>query len=240
MLPHEKKLLGEGAYGGSAEYMPWTFQSGPSYGSKGYRGPVIPGKNGVSIAKTWAQSAMQGRGVSPAVRGEWEEYAMRQALTQDEIEKGWKFLRAKHAMGEALRRLKALPEATSWWGYSVPNPLQVKTTHQPSGGADLQANQQAMGFPFHTRAAEMVLKKAIELIGLYPNKSAKELIGIAVNKSGISVTNLTPEDSHLLNMAVSWAQNGKSGVGFGNRIAGMPGGPFRSSSGHSLGQRGAP
>jgi hypothetical protein len=97
----------------------------------------------------------------------------------------------------------------------------------------------AAGFPFHTKTADVVFKKALELIKLHPDKKSSEILKLAIDKSQSPVTELTPEDGKLLDIAINWAQNGKTGVGFNNRIGGMPGGPFRSTT-HSVGGRGAP
>jgi hypothetical protein len=226
MMPHEAKLLGidEGHIGGPSAYTPFTFTHGASYGSKGSPsgGGYVPGdREAAKAARQWAQSVLKGTKATPKRRKEWEEYARRQRLTQDQVNAGW-------------AHLTRMGEATSWWGYSVPHPGMVKMPQR-----NQMQNSPAPGFPFHTRTAEIVFKKALELIPLHPEKKSAEILKLAIEKSQSPVTELTPEDGRLLDIAISWAQNGKAGVGNNNRMAGTPGGPFRSTT-HSVAGRGAP
>lgn len=85
------------------------------------------------------------------------------------------------------------------------------------------------GFPFHTRSAERIWAFAQLAILTHPEAGPTEIIRLAIQDSEIPITDLTPEDVALLQMAVAWAQNGPPATSV--RTGGTPGGPMRTSGG---------
>ncbi len=184
-------------------------------------------------AKQWAKGWLRNGRPSPEHKASWEEFARRMQMFPEDIPKGWNYLRGGE-LGEAVRDLKSIMgEATSWWGYSVPNLHMFRT---PQVGAP--------GFGFRTKAAERVWDFAKKICDEDPKQQTKTIVAKATDQAGVLVTELTPEDGAMLDMAISWYLSGKiagAAVGAPNRIGGTPGGPFRSVGyGHHLGSKGAP
>lgn len=118
--------------------------------------------------------------------------------------------------------------------------MSVKTHQAPQVGntkGQAQIANQSPSFPFRTASAEKVWATAQQLILLYPMSKPVEIMEMAFKESGVQHHELTPEDKHLLQMAVEYLQNGTPATNV--RTGGTPGGPFRSQGdGHSLGIRG--
>lgn len=187
-------------------------------------------------------------------RDEWLVYADRLSLPVDRAEKYWdKFIKL-----QAENTLEAVfGEASGWLGYSVPNINQIRMAHPkgadvPSMSKDGTEKKQGdaiepdsdsaqivrppASFPFHTKTAQSVYKKALELMELYPLENPVQIVKRAINALDVNVlAHLTPEDVKLLEMAVKYAQNGAPAR---PQKKGNPGGPFNSTS--YLGKRGTP
>jgi hypothetical protein len=102
--------------------------------------------------------------------------------------------------GESFLALRAfIGEATSWWGYSVPNLAMLKTPVNPGPG-----------FGFHTKSAEEVWRLAKVVADENPKEKTVAIIGKAVDRAKVLNTELTPEDMKMLEMAVNWYLAGKS------------------------------
>ena len=87
-----------------------------------------------------------------------------------------------------------LGEYADWQGYEVP----ANVSRTP-----------ATAFGFHTKAAEEVWKYAKQIADAYPKEATAAIISKAIDRSEIPVTELTPEDSKMLDMAVNWYLAGK-------------------------------
>jgi hypothetical protein len=223
------------------------------------------------VADSWRKGALRSGKLSPQHKPSWEEHAKRLGLFPVDIERGWEYLNSndseralsdlgsvfgplpkptsgppvgavtsRASMREALNDLKCVfGEATSWWGYSVPHLLMLRTPQNP-----VQANP---GFGFHTPSAQLVWDEARKLADENPKAETKVIINAALERAKVMVTELTPEDAKLLDMAINWYISGKIGSKLPDvpqsnvRSGGMPGGPFRSNTdGHHLASRGAP
>ena len=98
---------------------------------------------------------------------------------------------------DVLKKLKdVLGEYADWQGYSVP----INVGRTP-----------ATGFGFHTKGAEEIWKYAQRLADAHPKETTASIIGKAIDQSNIPITELTPEDSKMLDMAVNWYLAGKVG-----------------------------
>jgi hypothetical protein len=109
------------------------------------------------------------------------------------------------------------------------NVMSVKTHQAPQVGntkGQAQIANQGPSFPFRTASAEKVWSTAQQLILLYPLSKPGEIMGMAFKESGVQHHELTPEDKHLLQMAVEYLQSGTPATNV--RTGGTPGGPFRS------------
>jgi hypothetical protein len=69
--------------------------------------------------------------------------------------------------------------------------------------------QPATGFPFHTQAATKVWQAIQQLAKQQPQATLGELIKGGLEASGVSVIALTPEDTHLLELAANWLVTGR-------------------------------
>lgn len=190
-------------------------------------------------------------------RASWEEHAKRLGVMPSEIVSTWldsgepdfgkeEINSAPSAkpnqgppIGASVSRAESksvlasvFSEATSWWGYSIPNLHMVNTPQTPGNG----------GFGFHTVAAERAWKFARQVADENPKDTTANIVRRACARANVVAMDLTPEDASLLDMAINWYLSGKARAmqeptppSSGNRIGGAPGGPFRSS-----GNRGAP
>jgi len=108
-------------------------------------------------------------------------------------------------------------------------PVTPQASEAPPADIPDTGSMPAPGFPFHTRSAERIWVFAQKLILTHPEAPATEIIRMAAQESRLPLTDLTPEDITLLQMAVDWAQNGPAKTSV--RTGGTPGGPFRSGGG---------
>jgi len=165
-------------------------------------------------------------GVS-GTKSDWEEYAKRSGAFPEDIEGGWNYLApmfaasnksnkpsSKHnsedsepvddvrdriKFGEALLVLKTvIGEGVSWSGYSVPN---VSMINMPNTGNP--------GFGFHTKSAEQVWASAKQVADADPKLKTDDIISKALEQSDSALTELTPEDIRMLEMAINWYLSGK-------------------------------
>ena len=198
----------------------------------------------------------------------WTAYAERMGLWPEDIEKGWAYISMESAskrdaatvppgqlpptaqsspglpVGNVISRAtnesssplkQVFGEATSWWGYSVPNLFML---NMPSTPAPFP------GFGFHTKTAEVVWDHAKKLAAANPKAKTEEIISKAIEAAKVQASEMTPEDTKMLEMAINWYISGKmwdlrppTNV----RIGGAPGGPFRSVEyGNELAGKGAP
>lgn len=134
---------------------------------------------------------------------------------------------ARVRFGEALVALRTvLGEATSFWGNNVVSFHMMKTPFNPGPGLS-----------FHTKSAEEVWRIAKQVADEMPKEQTSVIISRAMERMKVLMTELTPEDMKLLEMAVNWYLAGKSAgmeqpapITNNNRLGGMPGGPFNSNS----------
>jgi hypothetical protein len=96
------------------------------------------------------------------------------------------------AVFKALRSI--LGETGGWEGYRVS--LDVSKTPSPA-------------FGFRTKSAEEVWVYARKIAEAHPKEASSTIISKAIEQSGIPVSELTPEDMKLLEMAVNWYLAGK-------------------------------
>lgn len=96
----------------------------------------------------------------------------------------------------ALRQV--LGEYADWQGYVVP----INPSHTPA----------ATGFGFHTKAAEVIWNHARKVANAHPKDTTAAIVLKAIELSGLPASELTPEDSKLLEMAVNWYLAGKVGA----------------------------
>lgn len=96
---------------------------------------------------------------------------------------------------EAYKTLRAiLGETGGWEGYTVA--LDVSKAPSPA-------------FGFRTKSAEEVWSFAQKVAEAHPKEASPAIISKAIEQSGIPVSELTPEDMKLLDMAVNWYLAGK-------------------------------
>lgn len=93
---------------------------------------------------------------------------------------------------ESLRRV--LGEYADWQGYRV----SANLSHVP-----------APVFGFHTKSAETVWKHAQRVADAAPKETTAAIVSKAIDRSEIPVSELTPEDMKMLDMAVNWYLAGK-------------------------------
>jgi len=208
-----------------AEGNPFGFNwRSPSFPGSGDLGTGRVSRPDVKIAaKDWKKGGGK-------TQSEWEEYAKRMGVFPADIQKGWDSLSASEInvsspqtkklppgfkpysgspvgdvisrakFGEAFLTLRSfIGEATSWWGYSVPNFHMMKTPFNPGPG-----------FGFHTKSAEEVWRLAKAVADENPKEKTTAIIGKAVDRANVLITELTPEDMKMLEMAVNWYLAGKS------------------------------
>lgn len=94
----------------------------------------------------------------------------------------------------ALRQVLGEYSGGDWQGYSVPTTL----AHTPGPA-----------FGFHTRTAEAVWKHAQQIADAHPKETTAAIVSKAIERAQVPVSELTPEDSKLLDMAVNWYLAGK-------------------------------
>ena len=188
-------------------------------------------------ANQWLKSL--GRKVTKNDRAAWAEYAKRQNMSPDDEEKGWKTLEWNE---DVFAALKAVFEATSWWGYSVPNlgMVQMQTSAGPASARapESPAWGPVASFPFHTKVADKVWDSAKKMIAKYKAAKPLEILRLAIDDSKVFGNELTPEDAKLLELAISWAQNGAPKPVA--KMSGAPGGPFNSTTGSTGAHRRGP
>lgn len=207
----------------------WRSVSFPGSGNLG---------SGRTLRPDWRAAAKAWKSAGGVGKQDWEEYATRSGLFPDDIAVGWQALAvdapsinatasappARRAQkppvsvppytgspvgdilsrvrfGEAIATLRAvLGEAASVWGSSAVNlqSLQMPFTPGP-------------GLGFHTRTAEEVWKVAKQVADESPKEKTAVIIGRAVERAQALMTELTPEDMRMLEMAINWYLAGKSG-----------------------------
>lgn len=236
----------------------WKFRTG----NLGSGAVVFPDSD--KAAKDFLKSLQ--RPLTARDRSGWLTYANRLGMAPGAAERAWKAMMKpslRPKLAEVKKDFDSVFEAASWYGYSGPHALQVKTNrggfrHEPppsqssqkhKGYTDIQQKAPQPGgkrsepkpsFPFNTRAAREVWAKAEEFVGLFPLENPTQILRRAMEAARVRPLNdLTPEDEKLLRMAIDHAQNGappnvaKSG--------GLPGGPFNSTGfGHFTKGKGAP
>jgi hypothetical protein len=120
------------------------------------------------------------------------------------------------SLPEALRDLRAvfsptLPEELQSYASSMPTLLKVNPTGS-AGPASFHSWASAMGpvttFPFYTPVAAVIWKAAKKIIKKNPLTNPLEVLRMAMLDSKMSDQEITPEDFKLLELAISWAQNG--------------------------------
>jgi hypothetical protein len=182
----------------------------------------------VKAATDWLKSL--GRKPTKKDRAGWAEYARRQNMTPDDEAAGWKAIEWAESVFAAL---SAVFEATSWWGYSVPNLGMVKMQGTAGPASAKAPDGPAWGpveaFPFHTKVAGKVWDSAKLMIAKYKTAKPLEILRLALDHSKMASNELTPEDAKLLELAISWAQNGAPKPV--SKMSGAPGGPFNSTTG---------
>lgn len=89
---------------------------------------------------------------------------------------------------------KVLGELADWQGYDV----NFNPTKAPSPL-----------FGFHTPSAEVVWKYAKKIADRHPKEATAAIISKAIERSKVPASELTPEDSKMLDMAVNWYLAGK-------------------------------
>ena len=126
---------------------------------------------------------------------------------------------------------KLFTEATSWWGYSVPN---LGMINMPQTVGDM-GSMGAPGFGFHTKSAETAWEEAKKVADKNPKMSTNEIMIQALRNVKIPATELTPEDSSLMEIGINWYLSGMTAgiekvtpAPSGVRTGGTPGGPFRT------------
>lgn len=96
---------------------------------------------------------------------------------------------------EVLSSLKhVLGEYADWSGYEVP----LNPSHVP-----------APVFGFHTKTAEKVWKHAQQIADAHPKETTAAIVSKAIDRADVPASELTPEDSKMLDMAVNWYLAGK-------------------------------
>jgi hypothetical protein len=215
-----------------------AFGGGARMNEPGYTGTgTVTRPNPTKEYQAWAQAS-----AAPS-KAAWLEHAKRLGMDPEDIESGWAAAHTSPKLREAISRLReVLGENTysMYGGYSVPNPLMIKTPQ--GGGGDTNPGG---GFPFRTRAAERVWHKALALLPEMEKHTASAIIDRVLEDESIPAYELTPEDMATLEIAINWAQAGKIAQpeppSNNNRLGGAPGGPARSNrEGHYLGTKGAP
>jgi hypothetical protein len=236
----------------------WKFRTG----NLGTGAVVFPDSD--KSAKAFLKSLQ--RTLKPSDRAGWLVYANRLGMAHGAAEASWKAMMKptlRPKLSELVKEFSEIFEAASWYGYSGPHALQIKTSkggfrseppptqgsQKHKGYTDIQQkapqpggkrSEPAPSFPFHTKAARDVWGKAEGLIALFPLENPTQILQramIAVNVKPLM--DLTPEDEKLLRMAIDQAQNGApKNVA---RSGGTPGGPFNSTGyGRHMKGRGAP
>ncbi len=104
-----------------------------------------------------------------------------------------------------LRATFPVVESLPMIGYSMPSPYMPLGVSNPK---DSPAWGPVAAFPFHTAVAQRVWDSAKKQIRKHPEAAPLEIIRLAVVDSKMSGQELTPEDYKLLEMAISWLQNG--------------------------------
>jgi hypothetical protein len=246
-LPPSKNAIGLVPIGRTTSRASFREGSMSKMGGRGWRlrtgymgsGAVVFPDTDAS-AKAFLKSI--GRPLTAADRDGWFAYTQRISMAPDAAERAWKrmmkpSLRPK--LDEVLRELRDVFESTSWWGFSVPHLFGTKqgsykmpTPHdnKPAKNKAKQGvpNTPIPSFPYHTKAARQVYKKALELIRLYPMDNPTQIMRRAISAVDMNpVMDLTPEDEKLLRMAIEYAQQGPAGEP--SKIGGAPGGPFNST-----------
>jgi hypothetical protein len=232
--------------------MPW--QSRPALGQMGGAGPLKTGPLKTSMEHNIAQAGGATLGTNAVVRDEpikaaaawkksigprrvtkndraaWGEYAKRMNMTPEDEKTGWAAIEWAENVFSALR---AVFEATSWWGYSVPNigMIKMQGTAGPASAKapDAPAWGPVASWPFHTEVAGKVWDSAKKMIQKYKFAKPLEILRFAIDDSKVFSNELTPEDAKLLELAISWAQNGAPKPVA--KMSGAPGGPFNSTTG---------
>lgn len=113
---------------------------------------------------------------------------------------------------------KAKTEATGFVGF--PKMHQAPQVGNAKGQAQI-ANETPPGFPFATRAAELVWSAVQQLARTHKIEEDGELLRMAVEASEVSMSELTPEDMQMLRMAVQQLRNGTPQTNV--RTSGVPG-----------------
>lgn len=104
-----------------------------------------------------------------------------------------------------LRVVFPVIESLPMIGYSMPSPYMPNVSGYSK---DSSAWGPVIAYPFHTAVAQKVWESAKKLIRKHPESGPLEIIRLAIVDSKMSGQELTPEDHKLLEMAVSWLQNG--------------------------------
>lgn len=191
-----------------------------------------------------------GRPVKHSDRPGWEAYAERLSIPQGDVAPAWASLRVRMGVTEAMDVLDSVFEGVSASGSWMPNPLLTKMRHGAPGdepnpeptkpGPNAVIAAAPPSFPFHTKVSRKVYEKALKLKVMYPLEGPSSILKRAIMAVGATpLVDITPEDEMLLRMAIDFAQNGPA-KSKGNKIGGLPGGPFNSTGDDYSVKRGAP
>lgn len=171
--------------------------------------------------------------------GEWVEYAKRELVPNEDIERAWIWLvstgKVKESAAERARRVVREALDPAWIGYAVP-PIIGNTAMSNNFQA---VNREKYGQdPEWARRRSKALRRLFDLvdhmIALYPLENSRDIVQRAAKKLGVKQNELRPEDWQALQLDASWRQNGWPKTK-NSAIGGAPGGPFRQS-----GSQGAP
>ena len=202
---------------------------GPASGNLGTGAVVRP--DPTSAYQAWAKASPS------ASKASWIEHAKRLGMDPEDMESGWAATHPSPKLKEAIQQLRTvLGEMTTAGysvagGYSVPNPLMVKTPQ--GGGGDTGGGG---GFPFRTRAAERVWRKALDYLPTMEKATPTQVIDRVLEDESIPAYELTPEDMATLEIAINWAQAGKI-TRPGPPLVGTKGGG-QGKEGHTLAGKG--
>lgn len=191
-----------------------------------------------------------GRPIKASDRAGWEAYAERLSVPKEGVAPAWVTLRARMSVSEAMSVLDSVFEQVSASGSWMPNPMLTKMSHGAPGNepnpepvkpsVNVPIATAPPSFPFHTKVSRKIYQKALKFKELYPLEGAAQILKRAIMAAGATpLVDITPEDEKLLRMAIDFAQNGPA-KSKGNRIGGMPGGPFNSTGDDYTVKRGAP
>ena len=202
--------------------------------------PVVPlGPDTRTEAYVWAREQLRSGHRPPLSKEDWAETARRRGMGPDQIEVGWRFIVDVLCQGVVQARDHVVASIARGLGEQMRQQLRGYSVVMPAAS---RVMDEPPVYPFQSQEAEKVYGAARDIAASDRSRSIDDVYARALKAAGVS--QLSPADKAVMDLAISWELSGKDPppepppVGTQRSSGGMKG--TQSVAGRELPPRGAP